>query len=1558
MLSLFFLLLLQIAGILYVQSSPLPITGSRHLFNQGTRPGTSVTNVTICNNQLPYHWNGLTCLTAGTYTATLVSGDGSDSTAVLNLFVINVSTSITNAIICNDQLPYRWNGNSYTTSGTYSVTLTSSTGCDSVPILSLTVNDVVTSTTNITICSNLLPFNWNGNSYSAAGSYLATLVSAAGCDSVATLNLVVKPLSSSLTSSSICRSQLPFSWNGNSYTAAGSYSITLTAANGCDSIATLQLTLKLITFSNTSITICSNAAPYNWNGRNYSVSGIYSTTLTGSNGCDSVPTLALTVLPVKTSTTVKKICIGQLPYSWNGNTYNASGTYTAALTASNGCDSIATLVLTTAAFLNGTDNAIICNTELPFSWNGNNYNASGVYSVTLLTPAGCDSIVTLSLTVTTPSTGTDSIFLCIEELPLTWHGYVFNAAGDYPISPPVVIDDCHSVDLLVVSIRLVPPSTTVANICANSLPFVWNGQSYTASGIYGVVIPSRSGCDSIANLNLNVITILPTTTIVTVCSNQLPYTWNGNNYLTSGIYRVTLTGSGGCDSVTILNLTVVPVTASTTAITICSARLPYTWNGSTYTAGGNYVVTLTGSGGCDSVATLQLTVQLFLTSNTSISICSNQLPYTWNGNSYMVGGTYTTNLISSNGCDSLATLVLAVNDVITSITNLHICSNQLPFNWNGFNYTSSGAYSTTLVTTSGCDSLAMLNLFVDTALSSTSNFTICNNQLPYAWNGNSYSVAGTYIVPLISSNGCDSMATLNLMVTDILTSNTNVTICPALLPYQWNGNSYLTGGTYSVTLSTSAGCDSVPILSLTVAPYVESFTDITICNSDTPFSWNGNNYSTSGVYPVLITGSSACDSLATLNLTVRPPISSVSLVELCETALPYNWNGVDYSSAGMYTLTLASANGCDSVATLNLVSNPSTSSTTNTIICSSQLPYLWNGTTYPTGGTYVRTLVNSKGCDSVATLQLDVQPVVSSNDTITICPSAIPYSWNGNLYVTPGNYNVALISSGGCDSIANLTLLVSSTLSSSTPATVCETQLPYSWNGMNYTIAGDYAVTLVSGSGCDSIAILHLSVIPTATSITQASVCETQLPFAWNGQQINTAGTYLTTLASAAGCDSIATLNLLILPVTGSQTLVNTCTNQLPFIWNAQPYSAPGNYTALLTNSQGCDSLATLHLNVHPVTTSVTAVNICSAQLPFIWNGQNLSTPGLYTMTLTGGSGCDSIVTLDLTIQQTPAAPLVNSPVTYCQFQATSPLTATAAGNGLLNWYAAATGGTPLSAAPTPSAAVAGTTIYYVSEIDGNCEGPRKPVTVTVNRKPDLGTDQVTRICFEDSADIGMLYDTSGYDAQWTYGSSNVPDINAVTAPGDYQLMVENSFGCMDTAIVTLFVQPEVIANAGPDADVETNIPYQLTGSGGGNYLWAPASFLNNPGAQNPVATIPHDQVFVLVVKDEIGCSDVDTVKLRAFNGPTFYIPSAFTPNGDGLNDEYFPTPVGIRSLEYFRVFNRFGELVFETSDIGKGWDGTFRGKPQQIGNYVWSLKGTDRLGQLKMMKGNVVLIR
>jgi hypothetical protein len=183
----------------------------------------------------------------------------------------------------------------------------------------------------------------------------------------------------------------------------------------------------------------------------------------------------------------------------------------------------------------------------------------------------------------------------------------------------------------------------------------------------------------------------------------------------------------------------------------------------TYTVSGTYTKNFPAGNavGCDSTATLILTINHSSTSTTTITSCDSLV---WNGVTYTVSGTYTaTGFTNAAGCDSTATLILTINHSTTSTTTITECNSYL---WNGITYTASGTYTKLFPggNTSGCDSTAVLILTINST-SSTTNVTICSAQLPYVWNNNSYYETGTYTVTgFTNAAGCDSTATINLLV--------------------------------------------------------------------------------------------------------------------------------------------------------------------------------------------------------------------------------------------------------------------------------------------------------------------------------------------------------------------------------------------------------------------------------------------------------------------------------------------------------------------------------------------------------------------------------------------------------------------------------------------------------------------------------------------------------------------------------------------------------------------------------------------------------------------------
>ncbi len=168
---------------------------------------------------------------------------------------------------------------------------------------------------------------------------------------------------------------------------------------------------------------------------------------------------------------------------------------------------------------------------------------------------------------------------------------------------------------------------------------------------------------------------------------------------------------------------------------------------------------------------------------------------------------------------------------------------------------------------------------------------------------------------------------------------------------------------------------------------------------------------------------------------------------------------------------------------------------------------------------------------------------------------------------------------------------------------------------------------------------------------------------------------------------------------------------------------------------------------------------------------------------------------------------------------------------------------------------------------------------------------------------------------------------------------------------------------AGNDTVAAINQPLQLlaretTNIGVTNYSWSPRNFLDNPDIASPIATLAQDYHYVVTGKTPGGCTTTDDIFIKVYKGPDIYVPSGFTPNNDGLNDVLKAIPVGIRELRYFRIFNRWGQMVFSTRNPQQGWDGKIKGAEQPTGSFVWVAEAIDYLGNQVVYKGIVTIIR
>ena len=1137
------------------------------------------------------------------------------------------------------------------------------------------------------------------------------------------------------------------------------------------------------------------------------------------------------------------------------------------------------------------------------------------------------------------------------------------AAGTYT----AVLQNINGCDSTVTLNLVVNPNVTSSQnitICQNALPYSWNNQSLTAAGTYTALLQNINGCDSTVTLNLIVNPNVTSSQNITICQNALPYSWNNQSLTAAGTYTALLRNINGCDSTVILNLIVNPNVTSTQNITICQNALPYSWNNQSLIAAGTYTALLQNINGCDSTVTLNLVVNPNVTSTQNITICQNALPYSWNNQSLTAAGTYTALLQNINGCDSTVTLNLIVNPNVTSTQNITICQNALPYSWNNQSLTAAGTYTAVLQNINGCDSTVTLNLTVNPNVSSTQNITICQNALPYSWNNQSLTAAGTYTALLQNINGCDSTVTLNLIVNPNVNSTQNITICQNALPYSWNNQSLTASGTYTALLQNINGCDSTVTLNLIVNPNVSSSQIITICQNALPYSWNSQLLTAAGTYISVLQNVNGCDSTATLNLIVNPNVASSQNITICQNALPYSWNSQSLTAAGSYTAVLENVNGCDSTVTLNLTVNPNVSSLQTITICENALPYSWNSQSLTAAGTYIALLQNINGCDSTVTLNLIVNPNVASSQNLTICQNALPYTWNNQSLTAAGTYSALLQNINGCDSTVTLNLMVNPNVTTTQSITICQNSLPYSWNSQSLTAAGTYTSVLQNVNGCDSTVTLNLVVNPNVASTQSITICQNALPYSWNNQSLTAAGTYTALLQNINGCDSTVTLNLIVNPNVASSQNITICQNALPYSWNNQSLNSAGTYTTLLQNINGCDSVITLHLLVSPTVTGEESITLCASSLPYNWNNQSITAAGDYTSTLRSAAGCDSIVTLHLTIASQPK--IVASSISSCIAANLTDASVTAGSDpGLVLSYwldAAAT-----NAVPDPTAVSSGA--YYIKGINSSGCYSIVPVTVTIDLMPIFVVTNPAIVCEPATTDLTADYVTAGSDPRltftyWMDAAATIPLVNpqSVGVEGTYYIKATALGGCdfvksMEVSVVTVRGEKSVRY---PTVTVSPNEFVQLTAREPGlvnNYTWYPAVGLNSYNSKDPTFRYDQNIEYTVRIESGNGCPVVDTIMVVVRSGTQtcnsdIFVPKAWSPNNDGHNDKLNPLPVCIKELKYFRVFNRWGHLVFETNILGQGWDGVFRGQPQTMDTYSWRLEAVGNDGKYHKREG------
>lgn len=433
-------------------------------------------------------------------------------------------------------------------------------------------------------------------------------------------------------------------------------------------------------------------------------------------------------------------------------------------------------------------------------------------------------------------------------------------------------------------------------------------------------------------------------------------------------------------------------------------------SGNLYHSSGVYLDTIANISGCDSIIAITLDLDSSFLDTLNINTCT---PYTVpsGDTTYAISGVYVDSLNSSTGCDSVYVINLQVQSNLTNVTST-AC--DFFVRASGDTVTQSGMYIDTVINQFGCDSIINTNLLIHYSVMDTSVVSSCGS---YFWsvNGLTYSTTGIYWDTLLTTNGCDSVVFIDLTIFPVNSSVISEFSCDSLVSPSGTSVWY-SSGQYSDTLLNQFGCDSILTINLTIG---NQFVQQTIVNCGTLLSPGGNFVmdTTGTYYDTLVTVNSGCDSIIEIQFTNTTSYSSVSQVSCDFVISP---SGDSIFNSGTYVDTIFNNVGCDSIITITATILNSTNTTISEVSCGNYTAP--DGIIYTSSGHYQAVLVNAVGCDSIVTVNLTVNQPSSSAITTTSCGAYT--APDGTIYSSSGNYTATIVNSVGCDSVINISLTV------------------------------------------------------------------------------------------------------------------------------------------------------------------------------------------------------------------------------------------------------------------------------------------------------------------------------------------------------------------------------------------------------------------------------------------------------------------------------------------------------------------------------------------------------
>lgn len=628
-----------------------------------------------------------------------------------------------------------------------------------------------------------------------------------------------------------------------------------------------------------------------------------------------------------------------------------------------------------------------------------------------------------------------------------------------------------------------------------------------------------------------------------------------------------------------------------------------------------------------------------------------------------------------------------------------------------------------------------------------------------------------------------------------------------------------------------------------------------------------------------------------------------------------NTTGAPITQTYTVTTTLASNPGlCPTTDQINVTIYPQFNQTVAQTICNGG-PYVFNGQSLTQSGTYYDTLNTIHSCDSIITLNLTIGTAqANAGQDISICSDEV-----GNLGVSPiAGYNYTW--SPG-------TNLSASNISNPTISAVNTTGVP---------IVQTYTMTSSSASNpnfCQATDQVQVTIYPKYITNITDTLCDGG-PYNFNGQSITQTGIYVDTLSSIYSCDSIVNLNIVISTEPVFSLLDSTIC--IGGALTLAPQGVGGTYT-----------YAWIPQMAVPTSTG-----------SMTWNP---TVSNEFFLLATNNYGCTHLDSLDLTVNPLPIMGLVASAQALCPNE---NLTLTASGASTYSWS-----GPGVTSTTTNSQSIFPTGSGVFNVIGYTTEGCVDSIQTnfTLYPKPDLIFTPDQEICVGQIASMTV----SGADT-YTWNPANLLGTQVYVSPNittSYQVIGFNQFNCTDTAVSVLTVHPNPVASIGAEPFLLTsdspNVTFTNLSSGQLISTW---NFGDGIILEESNSTFEYQYPFdegnytvELLVESQYGCLDSITQIIQVKGDVLYYVPNAFTPDGDEHNNTFSPvfTSGFIPGSYQFDVYNRWGELIFSSQNPEIGWDGYYNFVKCGEGMYAYNIQfKVSSTGELKSVFGHLNLLK